>query len=489
MHTRYLAPELILAVTALLLLLLKVTGRRLPGLTAFASLSLLLAGWALWPLHEENLSFLGGTFLLDPLAFYFKALFLGTALLAFWGAAGWVRRNPETAPDFHALLLLETAALMLMVSAGELISLYLALEASVVTFFTLAGLQPERPGSLEATLKYVLSAGVSAAFLLYGMSFLYGFTGTTNLEEIGVRLGATAWSPLLLLAGLFLLTGFGFKLAIVPFHFWSPDVYEAAPTPVVAYLAVASKAAGFAVALRVFTVALGALAAGWSFVFAVVAAATIVFGNLAAIPQTDLKRLLAYSSISQAGYLLLGLAAMSRPGLSSALFYAALYTLSNLTAFFVVAAWEEASGRTDLAGFGGLARRAPFLAAALLIALLSLGGIPPLAGFIGKLTLFMAVVDAGQVWLALIGAALSVVSVYYYLNVARVMYVEPPAALAAPGSPAPAPAEQTSPAILAGVAPTTLLAIALSLLGTLLLGVYPTWLLRAADWAARLFWG
>lgn len=477
MRFAYLAPELLLGLTALAFLLAKVAGRpaRAPVTTVLASLALAAAGVALRGIAGEYLSFLGGTFVLDPLAVYFKALFLGTALLTVWGAGGWARANPGVDSDFHALLLLQAAALMLMVSSGELISLYLALEASVVTFFALAGLLPGRPASLEATLKYVIVGGVSATLLLYGMSLLYGLTGTTNLEEIGARLDATAWAPLLLLSGLLILAGFGFKLAMVPFHFWAPDVYEAAPTPVVAYLAVASKAAALAVTLRVFATAFGALAMEWTPAFAVAAAATVIFGNLAAIPQTNLKRLLAYSSIAQSGYLLLGLAALSPPGATAALFYAALYAFSNLTAFFAVQAWEEVSGRSDLAAFGGLARRAPFLGAALLVALLSLGGIPPLAGFIGKFALFLAVVHYGGLWLALIAVAMSVVSVYYYLNVVRVMYVEP--------------AAETSAHPPGRVAPTTLLAIGVTLAGTLLLGVYPVWLWRAAGWASRLFWG
>lgn len=473
MFARYLAPELLLGAGALVLLALKVLGRplRVPATTTAVSLVLLADGALLWPFRGENLSLLGGTYVLDSLSLFYKALFLGTALLTVWAAAGWARRNPEADPDFHTLLLFETAALMLMVSAGELISLYLALEFSVVTFFALAGLGRPRATTTEAILKYVLVGGVSAALLLYGMSFLYGLTGTTNLEEIGVRLDASAWSPLLLLSGLLLLAGFGFKLAMVPFHFWAPDLYEAAPTPVVSFLAVASKAAGLGVTFRVFVTAFRPLAEAWAQVFAVLAAATVIFGNLAALPQTNVKRLLAYSSVAQSGYLLLGLAALSTPGLGAALFYSALYTVSNLTAFFAVGAWEEVSGTSDLAAFGGLSQRQPFLAAALLVALLSLGGIPPLAGFIGKFTLFLAVVHQGRLWLTLSAATMSVVSVWYYLNVARVMYVEPPADLPAP----------------ARLAATTLLAITVTLLGTLLLGVYPAWLLRVADWASRLF--
>lgn len=483
-YLRYLSPELILAGMALVLLTLRVAGIRRPifGHATLSTLALLAAGAALWPLRFAHLAFLGGTVVLDSLSFYFKALFLATALLTVWAAGGWTRRNPELSPEFHLLLLLETAALMLMVSAGELISLYLALEASIITFFALAGLQPGKTNSLEAVLKYVLVGGVSAALLLYGLSFLYGFTGTTVLEEIGTRLDATAWSPMLLLSGLLVFAGFGFKLALVPFHFWAPDVYEAAPTPVVAFLAVASKAAALGVSLRFFTTALGVMAPEWSLAFAGAAAVTIVFGNLAALPQTNLKRLLAYSSIAQSGYLLLGLAAMTPPGFSALLFYTVLYTLSNLTAFFVVLAWEEATGSADLASFAGLSRRAPFLAAAMLIALLSLGGIPPLAGFIGKFSLFLAVIHQGQMWLAFIAAAMSVVSVYYYLNVARVMYVEPPGELPAASGPAAAVSTRRP-------SPTTLLAITLCLAGTLLLGVYPHWILQAADWAARLFWG
>ncbi|MGE5507955.1 MAG: NADH-quinone oxidoreductase subunit N [Chitinophagales bacterium] len=488
MPLHYVAPELILAGVALLLILLKVLGVALDAgtNTGLATLGLLGAGLALAPLRGESISLLGGTFVLDSLAFYFKALFLVTTLLVLWGSSSYVKRTWGGRPEFHFLLLLSTVSMMLMVSAGELISLYLALEFSVITFFALSVLSPRRVRPLEATLKYVLIAGASAAFLLYGMTFLYGLTGTTNLEEIGVRLQGAAWSPVLVISTLLILAGFGFKLAAFPFHFWAPDLYEAAPTPVVAFLAVASKAAALAVMLRVFTTALGVVAREWAWGLGLVSAASILLGNLAAIPQTDLKRLLAYSSIAQSGYLLLGLAAPDLPGLAATLFYAALYTLSNLAAFLVVIACEEVSGRTDLASFSGLARRAPFLALVMLLALLSLGGLPPLAGFIGKFVLFMAVINQGRLWLVLVAATLSVVSVYYYLNVARVMYIEapeePPAAPEAGPAPAPLPAGWR-------LAPTTFLAILLSLVGTLYLGIYPRWLLVAADWATRLFWG
>lgn len=488
MPLQYVSPELILTIAALLLVLLKVLGVKLEAgtNTAIATLGLVGAGFALAPFRGESISLLGGTFVLDSLAFYFKALFLVTALLVLWGSSSFVRRTWGGRPEFHFLLLLSTVSMMLMVSAGELISLYLALEFSVITFFALAVLSPDRERPLEATLKYVLVAGVSAAFLLYGMSLLYGLTGTTNLEEIGVRLQGATWSPLLIIGTLLIMAGFGFKLGAFPFHFWAPDLYEGAPTPVVAFLAVASKAAALAVTLRVFTTALAAVAREWAWGLGLVAGASIILGNLAAIPQTDVKRLLAYSSIAQAGYLLLGLSAPDLPGLAATLFYAALYTLSNLTAFLVVVAWEEHSGRTDLPAFAGLAKRAPFLAFAMLLALLSLGGMPPLAGFIGKFVLFMAAINQGRLLLVLVAVTLSIVSVYYYLNVVRVMYIEAPAEPESAGSEA--AAAEPSPATFR-LAPTTFLAILLSLLGTLYLGISPKWLLGVANWATRLFWG
>jgi NADH-quinone oxidoreductase subunit N len=287
MPLQYVSPELILTIAALLLVLLKVLGVKLEAgtNTAIATLGLVGAGFALAPFRGESISLLGGTFVLDSLAFYFKALFLVTTLLVLWGSSSFVRRTWGGRPEFHFLLLLSTVSMMLMVSAGELISLYLALEFSVITFFALAVLSPDRERPLEATLKYVLVAGVSAAFLLYGMSLLYGLTGTTNLEEIGVRLQGATWSPLLIIGTLLIMAGFGFKLGAFPFHFWAPDLYEGAPTPVVAFLAVASKAAALAVTLRVFTTALAAVAREWAWGLGLVAGASIILGNLPPSPR------------------------------------------------------------------------------------------------------------------------------------------------------------------------------------------------------------
>lgn len=483
-HLRLLAPELTLAATGLLLLLLTAAGRR----PRSAWTGLLAAGgcfgawWFLFPLRKEYLSAVGGGLLVDSLAFYFQALLLAVTLLTLVVAAGWVRRNPQSGSRFQVLVLWESAALLLLVAAGELTALYVVFTVAVALGLATAGLAvpavpPATQGRtrppLGSHLRFrlwpcALAAGFAAALLLYGLGLVYGLAGTTNYEEIGVRLTVSGGPPLQRLAMLLFLAGPGLALALVPFHFWLPALVDAAPAPVGAYLAVAPKLAGLAVLLRFFPTSLPAQVESWAPLFAAAAAGSIVFGSLAALVQTRPKSLLAYLSLAQSGYLLLSLAALSLEGLTAALFQAALYALASLGAFSALAAREDS-----------IRRPSAWPAAALTVSLLSLAGVPPLAGFFGEFVLFLAAVHQGQSALAFLGAGLSVVCAYPCLRLAAAL------GRRADG-PEPEPGSRATPP---RTAPTTLLATGLLLGCTLGLSVFPGWLLQAAEWAARRFWG
>jgi proton-translocating NADH-quinone oxidoreductase chain N len=320
----------------------------------------------------------------------------------------------------------------LLVSANDLISLYLSLEFLSLTSYILAGYLKESPRSNEAAIKYFLYGAVSAAIMLYGLSLLYGMTGKIQLEAVIRQLSGEA-SPLATVALTMVATGFFFKVAVAPFHQWSPDIYEGAPTPVTAFLSVAPKAAGFGALIRVFMLALPDSSPAFSMILALLAALTMTWGNLAALPQTNLKRMLAYSSIAQAGYVLMGISAAardgSRDGMTAALLYLATYLFMNLGIFGVAIAAERMTGSEQIPDYAGFRERNPALAWMMILFLLSLAGLPPTAGFIGKFYLFVAVLKPGAhlAWLAMIAAANTAISVYYYFNVARTMFFAPPA--------------------------------------------------------------
>jgi NADH-quinone oxidoreductase subunit N len=346
------------------------------------------------------------------------------------------------------------------------------LETATFPLVLLAAYRPADPRSAEGGIKYLIIAALGSAIFLFGLSLIYAVTGVTRITLLANAI-ANGFGPLLILGVLCLLAGIGFKLALVPFHMWAPDTYEGAPTPVTAFLSVASKTAGFALALRILASALPAVRAEWGMVLAALSAASMLLGNLAAIPQTNLKRLLAYSSIAQAGYAVMGLVAFQTIGLSALLFYLAAYLFTNLGAFAVVIAVERATGSTDLAAYAGLAQRSPRLALILMLSLLSLAGIPPLAGFTAKFYLFAAVYGQGYVWLVFLGVINSAISLYYYLRVIRAAYILPPAPQAAGLPPLPA-------ALSA--------ALAIALAGILLLGVYPSpWVSMARAAVAAWF--
>ncbi|MBN1439332.1 MAG: NADH-quinone oxidoreductase subunit N [Anaerolineales bacterium] len=357
----------------------------------------------------------------DALALFFRGLFLAGA-----AAAALISLDCEGVRDrgeYYALLLFATIGLCLMVSASDLVMLALAVEMAAVPLYILAGILRRDPRSAEAGLKYFLFGATASAAMLYGFSLVYGLTGATDLQAAAAAL-KSAGLPVLLAALLPILAGLGVKVAAVPFHFWAPDVYEGAPTPVAAFLSTAVKAAGFAVLLRLLAAVFPAPAEAYGgALISVMAAAGMTLGNLLALAQKNLKRLLAYSSIAHAGYALIGLAALTPQGSAAAAFYLLTYALANLAAFAVAALAERAAGSGDLAALAGLGRRSPAAAWAMSAALLSLAGMPPFAGFAAKWFLFASAAQAGLTWLAAVGALNSVLALSYYLGILKVMFL------------------------------------------------------------------
>lgn len=365
----------------------------------------------------------------DPYTTFFRIVAVVAVGLVVLSSLDYMRGRPH-AGEFYAFLLFAAAAVSAAAAATNLLMVYLALEFLGLTSAVLVCYRLDDPKSTEAALKYFLFAVMASAVLLYGISLVYGATGSMNLSEIASSLGNSVRPEMrfIVYPGLvFLLAGFGFKIAAVPFHTWSPDTYEGAPTPITAFLSVASKAAGFAVLVRVFLTALPGMFVDWSLLLALISAVTMTLGNLVAIVQRDIKRMLAYSSIAHAGYVLIGLVAVGsdRFGVAAILIYILGYLFTNLGLFLAVIAVEQATGSTTIGDYAGLARRSPLLAILMVAFFLSLIGFPSTAGFIGKLYVFAAAIRENLIWLAVVGVANSVISVYYYFNVVRHMYFLP----------------------------------------------------------------
>jgi proton-translocating NADH-quinone oxidoreductase chain N len=403
-------------------------GRELPrpALMGIALAGLALSAWAALPLVGLRTSTFNGALAVDAFAVYFKFLLLLATALVILASGGLMDSLARYKAEFVALLLLSTAALMVLSAANDLITVYIALEMSSLSIAFLSAWNKRDLRSTEAGLKFFLLSAMSSAILLYGMALLYGVSGSLRLDAIGRGIGSAAGGPVFLALAM-LLAGLGFKVSAVPFQMWTPDVYEGAPTPVTAYLSVASKAAGFAVAIRIFTTALFGVEAHWAPLIALLALATMTVGNVAALVQTNVKRLLAYSSIAHAGYILVGIAAASERGVSAVLFYLLAYAATNLTAFIAVIAITERLGSERIADFRGLHQRAPGLALALAIGLLSLAGLPPFAGFFGKLYVFWAAAESGLLWLVLAAVVNSALSLFYYAQIIHEMYMVEPA--------------------------------------------------------------
>lgn len=409
----------------------------------------------------------GGVLSLDMLAQATRAGVLGLALLTLGLTAGTSKlRHPA---ELVAMILFATTGFTLMAVAQQLLLAFLALETASLSLYVLAGFDKTRPESAEAALKYFLFGGVSAAFMLFGFSLIYGLTGSIELSQISVQLALTGPSPLLVVALVMVLVAFGFKAAAAPFHLWAPDVYEGAPAPAAALIASASKVAGLALFVRLLWPGFGAAsgnltgAAGWLPVVAMISAASLLLGNFAALAQGNVRRLLAYSAIAHAGALLLGVIAAGHAGPGPLFYYAATYGLATVGAFGVIAVVENSGRCQGLGDLAGLRARSPLLTGCLFVFVLSLAGIPPLAGFVGKFVVFSAALQLGGPagWLALLAIALSAVALYYYLMILKQALV--------------APAKETSPVKVPAPAAIALLAAA----GLILLfGLWPSLLLR-----------
>jgi NADH-quinone oxidoreductase subunit N len=401
-------------------------------------LGLTLALWFNTPDSEIGVF---GTVTADRFALFFHFLLIGTTGAVIIAGATYSKKFVGFQGEFLALVLLSVSGMMLLVASRDVITAYVALELSSLPAAALAAfLRTDR--SLEAGLKFLLLSALSSAVLLYGLVYLYGATGTTDislmLESIkGMTVDADRafGSSAIMLGVVMVVAGFGFKMAMAPFQMWVPDVYEGAPTPVVAFLSIASKSAAFAIILRILYMALGeGLAADWSTLIAILAAITMTAGNLLALSQRNIKRMLGYSTVAHAGYLLVGLAAVAGnsdsagfiAGPQGVLFYLVAYAVTNLAVFFAIIAITNKTGSDMISGFAGMARRAPLLSVLLALGLLSLLGIPPTAGFLGKIFVFSAAVDSGLAWLAVIGVINSVVSAFYYLRVVRTMFLDEP---------------------------------------------------------------
>lgn len=420
---RSVLPEIIVAGVAMIVLLWDVlVPRGRPVLAPLTILGLLLATGALVSVGPRPPAF-GGMYVRDAATQVVQVIALLATALAAVLSPDYLRRFGLERGEYYALLLSACVGAMVMAASGDLIVLFLGLETLSIPLYVLAAFRRESVRSEEAGMKYFLLGAFSSAFFLYGVALLYGASGSTALAGVGraARAGPTP----LLGAGIALLTiGLAFKAALVPFHAWAPDVYDGAPLPVTAFMAVIAKVGAFAAFMRVFPLALGALIAQWSVLLGAIAILTMILGNLVAVTQRSMKRLLGYSSIAHAGYLLMGVSAGTADGIWAMVFYLVVYLFMTLGAFAVVLLLDRAGEEADqIDDYAGLSARAPWLAAAMAVFMVSLAGLPPTAGFIGKFYLFNAALGAGQPAVAIVAALTTVVSVYYYLRVAYVMFV------------------------------------------------------------------
>ena len=437
----------------------------------------LLVGWS-----EFQGDALQGSFSLDKFSLFFNFLVLGSVALVILASEDYVRQMARFRGEYFGLLLFSATGMMLLASATELITIYISLELTTLPLAALAAFLMTSKSS-EAAMKFLIIGAISSAVMLYGMALVYGLSGGTTIQEIAAFFEASAgqapaFGGFALLIGVVLMpVGFGFKISSVPFQMWAPDIYEGAPTPVVAFLSVASKAAAFAVLVRIFFTGFFGAALDWAILMAILAAASMTVGNLAAIGQSNIRRLFGYSTIAHAGYILVGVAAGVKEsaagsgipefvpvGLNSVVFYLGAYAVANLTAFIAIIAISHRTGSDSISDYAGMARRAPFLAITLSLALVALIGVPPTSIFIAKLFIFAAAVKSGLAWLAILGVINSAVSAYYYVRIIRTMFLDQP---------------QEQDAIR--MSPGSWLALTVTTAAMLWIGIAPGYVLRAAE--------
>ena len=471
--------ECLIAIWGILILLVDafspIPNKRMLGYmaAAFVAVALLYSFW-LMPLED---TFFNGMYRFDVFALYFKRLFLLALTMVLVMAAEFSPRIESGVVEFYALLMFCAVGMLLIASVNDFILLFVALELVTITFYVLASYLRRQLPSLEAGTKYLILGALSSGFTVYGIAYIFGTTGTTNFDKLSAQLATFGSQPpaAFTFGMLLVLTGLGFKIASVPFQIWASDVYQGAPTPVTAFLAVGSKAAGFALLLRVLFAGLLPVQGIWGTLLLVLAGATLLYGNLGAIPQHNIKRLLGYSSIGHAGYMLMGIAAGNALGVGAVLFYLGQYAFTNLCAFLAIVAVTGVTGSDEIRSFSGLGRRSPILGLALFLSMMSLAGVPPLSGFFGKFQLFAAVIQRAQTdWhyyvLAAIGAVAVVVSLYFYLGVGRAIYLQEP--------------EDASPILVSKQMQLALYVCMAAMIG---LGIFQRPLVSASIMAAKVF--
>jgi len=469
-------PETFLSVLAMALLLINVfipsKQKSYIGYISFIGIvvAAILVG-SYWGSHIDGFN---GSVVLDNFATFFKMIFLIAAGLAILISDQYMEREGCNHGELYPLILFTVVGMMLMASGTDLMTIFLGLEVMSVSLYVLAGFNRGNVKSNEAGLKYFLLGAFSTGFLLYGMALTYGATGTTRIAKIAAQVGMMSLpsANIMLLAGMMLMiTGFAFKVAAAPFHMWTPDVYEGAPTPMTAFMSAGPKAAGFAAALRILLVAFPTMVADWSQLFWVLAVLTMTVGNITALRQDNIKRMLAYSSIAHAGYCLVGFAAGNPTGTAGILFYMLSYAFMNIGAFaIIILVGKKGETNGNVMDFAGFGFKHPVLAVAMSVFLFSLAGMPPTAGFIGKFYLFSGAIQKGYIWLAIIGVLNSAASVYYYLRVMVYMYMKEPTE------------EFDWMQVTAPIA----LSLVISVAGTLVLGIVPSYILQMAQNAVRL---
>jgi NADH-quinone oxidoreductase subunit N len=476
----FMAPEIILILGASILLLMPVMGRGNDRRARWVMLATLAVAFAavIYCSHAvESIaqsswqSFLfKRMFVLDGFAIFFKLIFIGAVAMVVLLSEDFLKEARYSPCEYYSLLAFALCGMAFMVSGVHLITIYIGLELMSLSSYILAGFYKNERKSTEAAMKYFVLGAVSSGILLYGISLIYGVCGSLNLLDIAAAMSTIVTNDALMFGIMLLGAGLCFKIAAAPFHVWTPDVYEGAPTPVTAFLSTASKAAAFSIFARIFYVAFHGFQLSWGNVLATIAALSMIVGNLAAITQTNVKRMLAYSSIAHAGYGLMGIIALNGTGLNGILIYTVVYVFANLGIWATVLMLRRHTYAGELVeDFEGLSRRAPFWAFAMFVFLLSLGGIPPTAGFLGKYYLFAAAVQSGYGWLAIIAVLMSAVSMFYYLRLVVAMYLK-----------------EGKDAEVA-ITPSLKLVAGLSLAVTLIFGLYPPPLIeQARQSAARL---
>jgi NADH-quinone oxidoreductase subunit N len=465
------APEIVVTAFGFLVLLVDVftpKAERKSYLGIISLIGIILAFLFTLPQIGSIKTGFGGMFTSDGFALFFKVLFLIIAFLTTLISMAYVQREGIEFGEYYALIHFSTLGMMLMAAGTHLITIFLGLETMSISIYILAGMMREDKRSIEAAMKYFLLGAFATGFLLYGIALLYGATGSLHLKEVASYIASKNLlkNPMLLMSLVFLTIGFGFKIASVPFHMWTPDVYEGAPTSITAFMATGVKAAGFSALLRVFFSALPGFRPDWTSIMWLIAVATMTVGNLVAISQENIKRMLAYSSIAHAGYILVAFVAGNDLGTSGILFYLMAYAFMNIGAFTVVILLgKKGEENTLITDYAGVGFKYPLLAASMTIFLLSMAGIPPLGGFMAKFYVFSAAVKSKFYWLVIIGVLNSAVSVYYYLRVTVLMYFREP----------------EREIVGLQFSPASVFALIVAVVGTLYMGIFPANVLSFAQ--------